>query len=216
MPGRAAVLDLSWERSQGHPHIIQFVGEQLVRTLNERSPDQRAIVDLSTIEQTLNGVDFARHYVTTYWGQARPLERVITALLCRGATTLPEIRRLLYDLDIAIEAASIDAALRMIDLYGIVERVEEPLELRARWLPEALDAFGGAEAVAADWAARVVHPPVAVVRICPPFMPAAAAPTLTDVLRKPHMRTRRQLDRAPCSTAARKDERTGPSSRSPR
>ena len=38
---------------------------------------------------------------------------------------------------------------------GIIEAVDDPVTLRAEWMPEALEAFGGASVVAADEMARV-------------------------------------------------------------
>jgi hypothetical protein len=155
------IVEMAWERSHGHPHIVQFLGERIVRSLNERSPEARGTVETTLVADILDSVDFARHYVTTYWGQAQPLERLVTALISAGHMTFESLRDAMAGWNLDVAADSIDAALRMIDLYGIVSSLEEPLELRAAWLPAALNAFGGVNAVVNDWAERVaLEPPV--------------------------------------------------------
>jgi hypothetical protein len=148
----ASFLDVAWAHSQGHPQIGQFLGDLLVRELNTRAPDERGELGTADIELVVETAEFKRHYATTYWGQATATERLITALLAQGVMSLADLRSAA---DGVVDGHALERALRMLELYGIVERVDDPLVLQASWMPQALDAFGGAEAVAQDELARL-------------------------------------------------------------
>jgi hypothetical protein len=147
---RDEALQLAWARSEGHPQIVQRLGEELVNRLNARPPDQRSALTRNDIASVSGGPAYAQHYVTTYWGQATTYERLITALIAVGARDKNELRDALEDHDSRSDAEALEAALRMLDLYGIVDDLEGPLQLRAAWLPEAMEALGGAARLAKD------------------------------------------------------------------
>jgi hypothetical protein len=143
-------LAVAWERTQGHPHIVQFLGEGLVRLLNERSPVDRATLHLEDVLSVVNAVEFARHYITTYWGQATALEKVVSALICLGLTDLADLRTELNRRGLPADAETLATALQVLDLYGILDGLEEPITLRAEWFPSALEALGGPTSVIED------------------------------------------------------------------
>lgn len=157
----AKVLDLSWSRTNGHPHIVQYLGEALVRWLNDQDPDARTSIDYPTVEATVSSVEFARHYAVTYWGQASVLEKAVSALVSTGTQDLGSLRDALGRHGAAVDAETLAAAVRILDLYGVLEDAEEPLRLRATWLPRALEAFGGADAVLNDQLEQLQRPTVA-------------------------------------------------------
>jgi hypothetical protein len=145
-------LDTAWSHTHGHPQIVQFLGDLLVRELNSRPADERAELAGTDIHDVVDSAAFRRHYATTYWGQATSAERLVSALLAQGVSSLAELRAGADDL---LDVQELERALRMLDLYGIIEAVDDPVRLRAEWMPEALEAFGGASVVAADEIARI-------------------------------------------------------------
>jgi hypothetical protein len=151
-------LELAWGHSHGHPQIVQFLGDLIVRRLNERAPEERSIVQPSMIAELAEDEDFRRHYLTTYWGQSTHFERLLTALLSLGHRTVDALRDALAGYALPADADAVTAALRMLDLYGIVEGVSERLTFRAEWFPEAMTALGGPEVAAADFAGGLQAP----------------------------------------------------------
>lgn len=143
-------LDFTWQRTGGHPQVLQFLGDQLVRRLNDRAPSERVELDANDVRAVTETDRFRGHYLETYWGQAAELERLISALVVLGVTTVDELRVRLSSLGWRVDGRRLLAALRMLDLYGIVDTVESGVELRAGWLEEAMQAVGGARAVAGD------------------------------------------------------------------
>lgn len=67
-------LDYTWQRTSGHPHLVQYIGAQLVRLLNERGPENRGTLDLADIELVTGTKTYRDQYIGTYRGQATPLE----------------------------------------------------------------------------------------------------------------------------------------------
>lgn len=147
--------EASWTRTQGHPYITQFLGERLVLALNARAADERGLLSPDDVAAIGDGVEYRRHYAETYWGQATPLERLITSLVVQGATAVDGLRAELASVGVERDAVSINRALQMLGLYGIVDEVQGTIRLRASWFPEALEALGGDDAVAADEVERL-------------------------------------------------------------
>lgn len=147
---RTAFLQLCWERTNGHPQVQQFLGDQLVRRLNDRNPTERFELAPADVRAVTETDSFRRHYLETYWGQATQLEQTLTALVVSGSASVDGLRRRLGELGIEAGGRDLQVALKMLELYGIIEEVEEGLQLRARWIGEAMRAFGGTRAVIDD------------------------------------------------------------------
>lgn len=143
-------LGIVWDRSAGHPQIIQKLGEDVVALLNTRDPEHRARLSTADLDSVTDSAEFRRHYVTTYWGQATAYEQLLSALIALDIDSMEALRGELDERSLASDADSFNAALRMLALYGIIDDAEDPITLRATWLPEALVPFGGAERVASD------------------------------------------------------------------
>jgi hypothetical protein len=145
-------LDVAWQHTQGHPQIVQYLGDLLVQELNNRPPDERSELAAADVERVVDSAAFKREYVLTYWGQATGAEKLITALLAQGATTLAGLRTATEGL---LDGVELEDALRMLELYGIIDGADDPVVLRATWMPQAFEAFGGVQAVADDELARL-------------------------------------------------------------
>jgi hypothetical protein len=140
-------LERAWEYSQGHPNIVQHLGDLLVQRLNARTADQRFSLSADDLAAVAATTGYKRHYCQTYWGQATPLEKAVSAMVAEGAHSRVELQVRLHDNDVVVTDDGLTSALRMLDLYGVLSQPDEPLVLRAAWYPEALQALGGPEGV---------------------------------------------------------------------
>lgn len=135
-------LDAAWGTTDGHPELLQFLGDKLVTLVNER--DRR---DVHTSPEDILLVsgqyDYSEQYLETYWGQATPLERVISILLLDGMQSIEALAKRIYELTGNFDAAQIQSALRMLELYGIANQSSSGYELRLSWFATALNAYGG-------------------------------------------------------------------------
>lgn len=147
---RQRLLDLAWDASSGHPQILQFLGDRVVRSINQRPAAERSYVDSSLIADITTSQEYQRHYVETYWGQATPLERGLTSCIALGDVDREGIRRRLQDNNIRTDEQALSQGLRMLSLYGVIEAAGAPLQFRAKQFPHYLDAIGGTPAIFAD------------------------------------------------------------------
>lgn len=139
-----------WQATSGHPQIVQQLGELVVSTLNDRPSDKRAELKTTDVAGIAASVEFRRHYVHTYWGQATTLERLVTALVAEGCTTIDEIMDRCVELSIPVPLHKLETGLRMLDLYGILVESESGLGWRAQGFPTALEALGGPRLIIED------------------------------------------------------------------
>jgi hypothetical protein len=134
--------ELIWKLTSGHPQIVQYLGDKLVKRLNERKPEDRGHLSVEDIYEIAETYEFKEHYVTTYWGQATDLEKLISLLIVQGIDTPSELisefqKRKLLD----SESKVIDA-LKVLDLYGILRQEGSKYKLRAEWFVDGLSAYG--------------------------------------------------------------------------
>ena len=132
----------AWRLTSGHPQIVQYLGDRLVRRLDARSNRndlQLSAADITAVAETY---EFAEHYLNTYWGQASALERAISRSIASAPVSAGELLNKLRGSDLASGDSSVEAALRMLQLYGIVIEEDGVLQLRAAWFNEAQTYFG--------------------------------------------------------------------------
>lgn len=147
----ARFAQLCWDRTHGHPQVLQHLGDMLVRRLNERPPSERTVLGVSDVDNVTNSGEFRRHYLVTYWGQANAVERLLSALVAAGSTTIERLRVGLREAGAPTGGRELLAALQMLDLYGIVDMADEGATLRAKWLGDAMRVVGGPEAIVEDY-----------------------------------------------------------------
>lgn len=131
-------LDAAWKYTSGHPQIVQELGSRLVHLLNERDPEHRGRLSVEDLESIAERADFRQHYIDTYFGQATDYEHAVCILIAGGADTLPRLQNQLRQDGMISDAPVVRAALRMLDLYGILDNDHAQLGFRAEWMPEAL------------------------------------------------------------------------------
>jgi hypothetical protein len=135
---RERFLDLAWARTSGHPQIVQFLGKKLVSLLNERAPEDRGQLSVDDLASVTGRAEFREHYVATYQGQATPFEKAICDVVAHGAVTLRDLHSELIATNQDADLTAIPGAVRMLDLYGILDKADDELVFRARWMPELL------------------------------------------------------------------------------
>jgi hypothetical protein len=130
--------DEVWSRTSGHPQIVQYLGDRLIRSLDDRADRRSLTLSARDVVDMTETFEFAEHYLTTYWGQATAYEKAITRAVAAGAGSSSEIMELL-DKDEPEEASGMLAgALRVLRLYGLVEEREGEIRMRATWFSQAL------------------------------------------------------------------------------
>jgi hypothetical protein len=134
-----------WVATSGHPQLVQFIGDKLVNILNLRPATDRAMLSPRDIDQVSTTLDFQEQYIGTYWGQATDREKLISLLVVHNvnqpAKMMKEFKKKGFDID---EDEVIDA-LRILELYGIVDVDGDKYKLRAVWFANALSGYGDIE-----------------------------------------------------------------------
>jgi AAA domain len=138
------VLDHAWQRTSGHPHLVQYLGGELIGLLNDRDPENRGTLNIGDIAAITDTAEYRNHYISTYRGQGTPLEISLCNLAAAGAMTVSRLNDQLESRRIHQDMESIRAALRMLDLYGILETTDDELVFRSKWMPDALREAGEA------------------------------------------------------------------------
>lgn len=133
---------LAWERTSGHPQIVQFLGDRLVRALDDRSDRQNLQLSIEDLRAVTETFEFADHYLNTYWGQATAYERDVSRAIANGCSTSAEVSETLSKQDgNSPGQASLLNALRMLQMYGTIEEHNGELRMRAEWFADALAQF---------------------------------------------------------------------------
>ena len=147
--------EVAWSRTNGHPQLLQELGDRLVRLLNERPPVARAAVASRDLLEVANTYSYAEHYLETYWGQATILERLLSMMVASEVTTLERCREYFQGKGIPQPDSEIKAGLRMIELYGITDSNTSGYELRLQWFAEAVKFYGTEERLIEQYISRL-------------------------------------------------------------
>jgi len=133
-----------WKRTSGHPELVQFVGDALIKKLNTESRSNFALDHEDVVEVT-DCFGYAAQYIETYWGQSTSAERLISILLSRAPTGMSGLTSDLKAHGVQLHHEKLLDALRMLELYGIIHQIDEQFILRAEWFGLALGYYGGSE-----------------------------------------------------------------------
>jgi len=136
--GVAEFEEEAWNRTSGHPQIVQFLGDRLVRLLDDRSDRRNLQLEAGDIIRITDTFEYADHYLNTYWGQATDYEKDVSRAVASGCTTSAELLTELTDHPDQSGPEALFSALRMLQLYGIVEERGGQLKMRAEWFSQAL------------------------------------------------------------------------------
>jgi hypothetical protein len=106
----ARIIDLT----SCHPSLVQWLCDRLLRQASDRR------VTLADLEAIAAGPDFADYFVETAWGDATPLEKMITVLVDGPNFSLDELLAAAAPYGIGHPAMLRDA-LKRLQLYALIE-----------------------------------------------------------------------------------------------
>jgi Predicted ATPase (AAA+ superfamily) len=112
------------ELTSGHPYLIQYVGWELVNAANDYKRTERKIL-LSDLDALRTSAKFADEYLRTIWGHVGSLEKLITLLAPAEGFKVEAIEELLAKEGLQIQAKQVDAALKMLRIYAILDKQEQ-------------------------------------------------------------------------------------------
>jgi hypothetical protein len=141
--GKESVARELWEITSGHPQLIQVIGDNLVRLLDQRDQSRRSTLDTSDVTLVTNTYEFRELFLETYWGQATRFERLVSVWVAIGSSQPSDLAERAQTLGLSKSVADVSDALRMLTLYGLVEPSGPGYAMRAAWFASALDAYGG-------------------------------------------------------------------------
>lgn len=139
---KADFLRSCWAATDGHPELLQLLGDRIVALVNHRDRSN-IFTSPADIAQITDQFEYAEQYLETYWGQATPLERVISILLKNEPTSMDKIFDSMAEMLPAVDVRNVQEALRMLELYGIAHQSDSGYELRSLWFNIALSFYGG-------------------------------------------------------------------------
>jgi len=145
VPEKDTFGQTSWEITSGHPQIVQFLGDKLIRLLNERRGDERTRLLVDDIRRISQSFEYREHYLETYWGQATQLERILSLFTALEPSSPADLDEALLSRGVTASESDIAMGMRMLEMYGILSQTESGYQLHAEWFPEALQSFGGAQ-----------------------------------------------------------------------
>ncbi len=130
------LADQTVELAAEHPNLVQYICQQLIERINHR---RERIITRADIDSIARSAQFAEYFVEISWGNATPLERLITLLMLEHpAVTQPEIADLLRARNLAVPPAQLEAAFEGLTLYSILRRDGPKYTFAAHAFPEVL------------------------------------------------------------------------------
>lgn len=142
---------LIWTCTSGHPQLVQFLGDALIKSLNRKAPNLRRSVSADDLRRVAYGLPYAEHYLGTYWGQSTDREKLISLWVASGVRSWADIRDRLAGGTRATADVELEGSFHMLELYGIVEAEEKEYSLRLEWFVSATGYFGGLEALVSHY-----------------------------------------------------------------
>ena len=124
------------ELTSGHPNFLQYVGSKLVEAANLRGERRILLADLEALRLSN---DFADYYLQTVWGEAGPLEKLITLLAPPAGFELGEMEDWLAERGVQVEESDLDAALKLLRVYAVLEKRGRRYEFTPRLFHELLE-----------------------------------------------------------------------------
>jgi hypothetical protein len=114
-----SIVNGAVEITSGHPNLVQYIGRELVEAANQR---RERLILVSDLDEICSDNHFIDYYLTTIWGEARSLEKLITLLAPRDGFRIGEMKDLLHIHGIDVENHDLEQALKMLDTYSILQR----------------------------------------------------------------------------------------------
>ena len=108
------------DMSSCHPNIVQYICQQLIRTINTRGSRVIRLADLVEVAQSGT---FSEYFMEVTWGNATAMEKVISLLMVdQQVMTLGQLNESLKQLDIQATPRQLEEAMRGLSLYSITHK----------------------------------------------------------------------------------------------
>lgn len=144
-----ALLGEVFSLTSGHPNLVQMVGKNLVDRVNTR---QERVIQYQDILDLSGDKKFLTDLVTTIWGEAGPLEKIITLQADAQGFNLATLRSRLSAMKINVREDHLEEALWMLQIYSILEEGRDGYRFIPARFPELLRSLFDV-----DRAARKLH-----------------------------------------------------------
>lgn len=141
---RPGFVQAAWTCTDGHPELLQFLGDHLVAIINGRDRKDVHVTPLD-VAQASQRLEYAEQYLETYWGQATAFERLISIVVAEGPSSVASIIQQIEELGVKRSYGDVMLALHMLNLYGIIYQSDDGYDLRSKWFPSALAYYGGVQ-----------------------------------------------------------------------
>lgn len=108
------------DMSSCHPNIVQYICQQLIRTINTRGSRVIRLADLVEVAQSGT---FSEYFMEVTWGNATAMEKVLSLLMVdQQVMTLGQLNESLKQLDIQATPRQLEEAMRGLSLYSITHK----------------------------------------------------------------------------------------------
>jgi pSer/pThr/pTyr-binding forkhead associated (FHA) protein len=115
MDDEIAIVDAIADYSSCHPNLAQWICDRLLRTITVHR------ITMADVRSVVDSREFCEHYVRTAWGEAAPLERLISIITNTSHFTLDDVRRDLSRFGIN-DRLQIQSAIEMLQLGVLLQR----------------------------------------------------------------------------------------------
>jgi hypothetical protein len=129
------LLDEVLALTSGHPNFIQYLGRGLVQAANLRKERRILLADLAALRSS---TDFTDYYLKTVWGEAGPLERLITMVVPPDGFRLRELEAALEAHGVEVSDEALDTGLKLLRIYAILQKHERTYTFVPRAFPQIL------------------------------------------------------------------------------
>lgn len=141
---KSTILDRVWEVSNGHPGVVQYIGNELLKKLKRGERD----LSPSHLKRVLSSNRFLEHYLDTVWGGSvpseaqgvSPLERAILLLTdYANGFTAEEVDEVLEDQGYHVDPLAMHDALNMLTAFRLLTRDGQVYKHTMPYLPILLE-----------------------------------------------------------------------------
>jgi len=121
---------------------LQYICQQLLVRANDREVREITVADLDAVSASRFFVDY---YLAVMWGDATPLEKIITLLMVdRPLLTIDELLQSLAEerpgwAGIRVSTAAVDAAIEHLVLGSVLDRERQYVTYAAHSFPDIVD-----------------------------------------------------------------------------
>ena len=124
--------------SSCHPNLVQYICQELIALINRRGD---RFITLADLEAVGNSTQFNEYLIEVVWGNATPLERLITLLMLdKPGVTLAQIAEALRAHGVQVSLTTIEQALDALVLSSVLSKEDQEYRFMATAFPSAMAA----------------------------------------------------------------------------